>query len=91
MVCRFAAGFEGVTINGTTERHAPLPSPGRGRWRGAPDEGPFCEAKRWGVSPIQPASAVIAPHQSSALRETADASFPQGKPPAAAGTGDGTS
>ena len=74
---RYAAsrhGYECVTTNGTTERYAPLPSPGRGRWREAPDEGPFCEAKRWGVSPIERALAVIAPHQSAALRETAAAS-----------------
>ena len=73
--------------NGTTARPAPLPSPGRGRWRGAPDEGPFCEAKRWGVSPIQRTSAIIAPHQSSALRETAADSFPQGKPARCGGDG----
>ena len=74
---RYAAsrhGFECVTKNSTTERSAPLPSPGRGRWREAPDEGPFCEAKRWGVSPIKRTSTVIAPHQSAALRETAAAS-----------------
>ena len=35
---------------------------------------------------IQYSLAVIAPHQSAALRETASDSFPQGKPACAAGT-----
>ena len=62
-------GFE------TTERLAPLPSPGRGRWREAPDEGPFCEAKRWGFGPIK---TDVGGHRPSSV-SFAD-SFPQGKP-----------
>ena len=70
-------------MDGTTERYAPLPSPGRGRWREAPDEGPFCEAKRWGLGPIQRTPAIIAPHQSASLTAS-----PKGSQTAAAGTRD---
>ena len=89
--------FEGVMRNGTTERPAPLPSPGRGRWRGAQDEGPFCGAKRWGVSPMKTCVGANRPSLLSAAATGTGApssvsfadSFPQGKPNRCGGTGDG--